>query len=144
MSIFGTDVVLFSPMQSRLTYQGKPAAGAKIVRHLIWKDEIGEKEIFYANETGDFDLPTKKDKLRIPMLGEFVIAQQLSVIFDDTEYIIWYKGSSGFDKHSGLGGYLKNVRCELTDESVRIKEFNALFTSSCKWDSIVSSDSILE
>ncbi len=137
MSLFGTEVVLFPYMQGKLTYQGKPAAGAKIVRHIIWKDEDGEKEVFYANENGDFDLPIKKDKLRIPMLGEFVIAQQLSVTFYDTEYFIWYKGSSDFDKYSGLGGYLQNMRCEITDESVRINEFNALFTTSCKWDSIV-------
>lgn len=144
MSLFGTEVVLFPYVQSKLTYQGKPAAGAKIVRHITWKDDDGEKDIFYANESGDFDLPIKKDKLVIPMLGEFVIAQQLSVILDGTEYLIWYKGSSDFDKYSGLGGYLQNMRCELTDKSIRINKFNALFTTSCKWDSIVSRNAILK
>ena len=87
--LFGTEVVLFSSMEGKLTYKGKPAANAKIVRHLIWKDEVGEKEDFFANENGEFFLPIKKEKVRIPLLEEFVISQEICVYFLDKKFDIW-------------------------------------------------------
>lgn len=93
--IFGTEVVLFSPMQGKLTYKGKPASNAKIVRHIIWKDEIGEKETFYSNENGEFNLPVKREKVKIPRLGEFVISQEIVVFYEGQQFEIW-----GISKHN--------------------------------------------
>ena len=60
MSIFSKpteEVVVCSAMEGQLTFEGKPAAGAKIVRWSAWKDEEGESETFYADEHGHFALP---------------------------------------------------------------------------------------
>ena len=47
MSLFSrTDVVLFSPMEGKMTFEGKPAVNAKIVRTVIWKGDEGETDIF--------------------------------------------------------------------------------------------------
>jgi hypothetical protein len=136
MSLFGTDVVLFSPMDGRLTYQGKPAAHAKIVRHIIWKDDVGEKEIFYANEKGEFNLPIKREKVRIPLMGEFNIVQEIWVYYKEQEYGIWGRSKEDFKEYGELGGIPVNFRCELTDERVSLKKGHGLFRTSCKWDSI--------
>ena len=135
--LFGTEVVLFSPMEGKITYKGTPAANAKIIVHLFWKDDVGEKETFYTNANGEFNIPIKKTKVRIPPLAEFVITQQISVLFKEEEFVIWYKSILDSDEYGGLGGYLQNVRCELTQERESQEGFNGIFGTSCKWDSVV-------
>lgn len=142
MSLFGTEVVLFSTMQGKLTYQGKPAANAKIVRHLTWKDDTGETESFYTDDSGEFILPERVEKIRIPMLGEFRVVQQLDVFYKEQEFMIWAKGTDQIDKYGGLGGPLTNLTCELTDEFEKDYEFRGLFGTSCKWDKIIKKDKI--
>src|SRR5690625_2147176 len=63
MSIFSRpteELVICSEMRGKLTFQGQPAAGAKIVRWSAWKDHEGESETFYADEHGNFLLPEKR------------------------------------------------------------------------------------
>lgn len=134
--LFGTEVVLFPPMEGRMTYEGKPAKNAKIVVHVFWKDEIGEKEDFYANENGEFNIPIKKVKVRIPPLSEFVVTQQISVFFQEEEFVVWSKATLGTDEYGGLGGNPVNVRCELTEKREKQEDFDGLFSTSCRWDLI--------
>ena len=135
MSFFSaTEVVLFSPMSGVITFEGKPVENAKIVVHVYWKDEVGEKEDFHTNEQGEFDIPQKKIRTRIPPLAEFVVTQQISVFFSGEEYVIWSKAVMGTDEYGGLGGNPVNVKCELTDKRVKQKDFHGLFSTSCTWD----------
>ncbi|MCP3675194.1 MAG: DUF4198 domain-containing protein [Gammaproteobacteria bacterium] len=135
-SLFGTDVVLFSPMEGIITYKGQPAANAKIARTIIWKGDEGETDTFYTNEDGEFKLPIKETKVRIPLLGEFVLTQELIVFYEGEEFAIWVKGKQELGEYGELGGKPVNFRCELTDEDVYLEGFNGLFTTSCKWDHI--------
>lgn len=138
MSFFsGTDVVLFSPMKGKITFKGNPASGAKIIVHVFWKDDVGDKSEFITNENGEFNIPIKKAKVRIPSLAEFVVTQQVSVLFNDEEYIVWYKSLLDNDEYGGLGGYPQNVHCELTQERERKEGFNGIFSTSCKWSTVV-------
>jgi hypothetical protein len=137
MSLFSrTDVVLFSPMEGKMTFEGKPAANAKIVRTIIWKGDEGETDVFYTAEDGTFKLPIKRAKVRIPLLAEFVLTQEVSVFYNDQEFSIWVRSKSDLGEYGELGGKPKNFRCELTDKRVRLEEFWGLFGTSCKWDSI--------
>ena len=65
MSLFRTNVVLFSPMQGKLTYQGKPAANARIVRHIIWKDDVGEKRFSMLMKKVNLIYPLNEKKLEL-------------------------------------------------------------------------------
>jgi len=134
--LFGTEVVLFSPMEGKLTFEGKPAANAKIVRTIIWKGDEGETDTFYTSEDGSFALPLKRTKVRIPPLAEFRVIQEINVFYENQEFMVWVKGKSDTTEFGELGGIPQNLRCELTDESVRIDDFGDLFGTSCKWDSI--------
>lgn len=137
MSLFSrTDVVLFSPMEGKMTFEGKPAANAKIVRTIIWKGDEGETEVFYTAEDGTFKLPIKRAKVRIPLLAEFVLTQEISVFYEGQEFSMWFKAKQDLGEYGELGGKPRNLRCELKDELVRLEDFNGLFGTSCKWDSI--------
>ena len=135
--LLGTEVVLFSPLEGKITYEGKPAANAKIVRLVRWKDDAGETDIFHTTENGEFNFPIKKAKVRIPMLAEFVISQEVTVFYKGGEFDIWLKSTTDIDEYGGLGGQPKNLRCELTDEAEHQENFNGLFSTSCKWDLII-------
>lgn len=135
-SLFGTEVVLFSPMEGKMTYEGKPAANAKITRLIIWKGDEGETDTFYTDENGGFKLPVKKGKVRIPVLGEFRIAQEIYVFYKDEKIPIWAKSKIDLNEYGELGGKPINLRCELTDELVLLDNFNGLFGTSCKWDTL--------
>ncbi len=134
--LFGTEVVLFSPMDGIITYKGKPAANAKITRTIIWKGDEGETDTFYAAENGEFKLPIKETKVRLPAFGEFVLTQEVSVFYEGQEFSIWVKGKQDLGKYGELGGKPINFRCELTDKRIRLEGFNGLFGTSCKWDAI--------
>ena len=136
MSLFGTEVVLFSPMQGVITFEGKPAANAKITRLIIWKGDEGEADTFYTSDNGEFKLPEKKATVKMLPLAEFVLTQEISVLYKEQEYSIWVRQKVDLGEYGELGGRPVNFRCELTDERVRLEEFDGLFGTSCKWDSI--------
>ena len=131
-----TDVVLFSPMEGIMTFEGQPAVNAKIVRTIVWKGDEGETDIFYTAEDGTFKLPIKRAKVRIPLLIEFVLTQELSVFYRDQEFAMWFKAKQDLSEYGEMGGKPQNLRCELTDEIVRLEDFNGLFGTSCKWEFI--------
>ncbi len=129
-------VVLFSPMEGKLTIEGKLAAGIKIVRWLIWKDNEGEKEEFYTNENGNFSIPIKKDLVKLSPLSQFVMSQTILAYHEQKEIPIWVKSKRSKVEFGELGGKPKNFRCELTKKRTRIENDDGLFSTSCKWDSI--------
>lgn len=38
--------------------------------------------------------------------------------------------------YGDMNGKSQNLRCEITDELILMEEFDDLFGTSCKWDSI--------
>lgn len=116
-----------------MTYEGKPAANAKITRLIIWKGDEGETDTFYTDENGEFRLPVKKTKVRIPVFAEFVLTQELSVFYEGEEFFIWFRQKQDLNEYGELGGKPQNFRCELTDKRVGQEGFYGLFSTSCKW-----------
>lgn len=133
------ELVICSEMQGKLTFQGKPAAGAKIVRWSAWKDHDGESETFYADEHGNFLLPEKRDihkKGPLDFLAQFVGKQMITVTYKGTDYEIWYTSKLVPEKYAEYGGTPTNLRCELTDEQEILRTDDILGGVSCKWDLI--------
>lgn len=119
-----------------ITFEGKPVANAKVIAHVLWKDDIGEKTEVHTDEHGKFNIPLKKAKVRRHPFAEFVITQVITVLFNDEEYVIWYKSLLDPDEHGGLGGYPQNIICELTHDRERIEGHNGIFSTSCKWTDV--------
>ncbi len=128
------DVVLFSPMEGKLTFEGKSAAGAKIIRTVSWKDEVGETDIFYANENGEFNLPIKKETVKIRPMTQFVVHQKIFVYFDEKEYQVWGNGKLDKEKNTEFGGQPKNLCCELTRDPERVDTKEGWVVTSCEWN----------
>ncbi len=137
MAIFSgkeEEVVLFSPMEGKLTFEGRPAARAKIIRNVSWKDNVGETDIFYADKNGNFSLPIKSETEKISPLAQFVSHQKLFVHYQGNEYQIWGNGKLDKKKYTEFGGQPKNLRCELTQEPDRRDTKSGWVVTSCEWN----------
>ncbi len=129
---------LFSAMEGTLTFQGKPAAGAKVVRKITVDDKEDAPDFVMADENGKFSLATINRKIREPlMVAAFVIDQDIFVHYQGSEYHIWAMSNVGkTSEHEEFGGRKPiNVRCEITDEMVRVEIETGLLGTSCVWDS---------
>lgn len=128
--------VICSPMEGVITYKGSPVTGAKIERWLKWKDELGIRDSVKTDSNGYFSLPIVKDTVHLNPISQFVMGQEIKVLYNSKEYEIWSIGKSEKDIYGELGGRPENFRCELTDQGVAHRLDNALLYTSCKWDAI--------
>ena len=134
------EVVLFSPLEGIMTFQGKPAAGAKIRRWVAWKDKLGETDEFTVACNGSFTLPLKKTIYRDNPMAQLVITQSLTVLFEGKEFSIWNLSKMENDLFTELGGEPNNFTCELTSEERTIHGYRSLGGTLCSWDSFVKVD----
>jgi hypothetical protein len=131
------DVVLASPLEGLLTYEGKPASGVKIVRKLRWYDGEESTEDFVVTDTnGHFTLPVIRKTVKISGLVHFVAVQQIYAVFNGEDIDLWTMGYSGKTEYGELGGKPVNFRCELTDEEQRVSPNNKSIYTRCRWDEL--------
>ncbi|MBI1424436.1 MAG: hypothetical protein GC149_13410 [Gammaproteobacteria bacterium] len=130
------EVVLASEMEGHITLQNRPAAGAKVVRKLSWNE--GEKKIdsTSVDSEGKFLLPAKKDVVEIGKFTQFVVSQEISVVYDGKETDIWIMGKRSKTAYGELDGRPENFRCELSDPDKPMRLDSGLLLTKCKWDAI--------
>lgn len=129
-------VVLFSPMEGVITFNNKPASGAKIERKVSWKDTKGEIDSSVTDENGKFILSVLEENVQLSKISQFVVSQELSVYYHGEKFLIWTMGKSSKLLYGELEGKPVNLTCELTDEEVPYRFDDALLMTVCKWDSI--------
>ena len=131
------EIVLFSEMKGYITLNGEPVKNAKIERLIKWKDDVGEKDYFTTGEDGSFYLPTVTIKAKLPKFREFSVSQEITVHYNDNNYLIWTMGKLSKKLFDELGGKPVNFKCELTDNLERVEVKNGLLGTSCHWESII-------
>ncbi len=137
MSLFkGEKTCVASGFEGRVTFEGKPASGARIVRKFNWKDEKGETEETIADKDGRFSFPSHWDVLRRVLPVQFVAYQDLYIHYKDQEHHVWAIGKMQKSEYSEFGGNKpENFRCELTDDEIRGVTLEVGFVATtCFWD----------
>jgi hypothetical protein len=134
--IKGEKVCVASGFEGRLTFDGNPAAGARIVRKFNWKDEKGETEETIADKDGRFSFPSHWDVLRRVLPVQFVVHQNIFVYYSGQEYQVWGTGKMQKNEYSEFGGEKPlNFHCELTNDEVRGVALEVGFVATtCYWD----------
>lgn len=128
------EVVLFSPLEGKLTVEGKPATGARIDLWIKWKDQEGETFSYTADNEGNFSIPEHKAAYKQKALVQLVVVQKVHVNYNDKDYIVWNLSKMNKDRFSELGGEPINVRCEITNELETIRTNGSLGGIACTWD----------
>lgn len=122
----------FSEMSLALTYQGKPASGARVIRTVEWQKQHVDE--FRADDMGKVVLPELNERSLTQLLPvEFVVAQAIHVHYQGQVFEIWINSKRKPEQNSELGGQPVKLRCELTDEPEVNREFDALMLTSCQW-----------
>ena len=127
------EAVLFSPMEGKITHQGKPAADAKLKLWTAWKDKTSETEFYYADEHGYFSIPKKTVIYKHTPLAQLSIGQEVTVEYQGKEFLIWKAGKSSLHLFGELGGQPVGFICELTNENMNAHLDHALIETRCEW-----------
>jgi len=131
------EVVLSSPMEGILTFEGKPLTGVKIERKLSWFDKSESVEDFVVtNSQGHFTLPLVKKSIKLSNLVHFVVSQEIHAIHNSEPIVIWAMGKSSKIEYGELGGKPINLRCELSSEEVVTRDYKNPLMTRCTWDSL--------
>ncbi len=83
------EVELSSPFEATIIFQGKPAEGAVVKRHLKWKVDEGVSDTCIVDEQGRVSMPTIYDTWRQMLPAEFVAHQRITVEYQGQETLIW-------------------------------------------------------
>lgn len=130
------EVVLFSPLEGKITFEGKPASSAVLKLWISWKDPEGEIEIFNADENGHFSIPAKIIKYKSNPLAQISIGQMITAEYKGKEYLLWKAGKSSTNLYGELGGRPVNVVCELTKEGMDAHLDSSLLETLCVWSKL--------
>ncbi|VAW57710.1 hypothetical protein MNBD_GAMMA07-678 [hydrothermal vent metagenome] len=145
MSLFSTktEVVLSSPLEGILTYEGQPLPNVKIERKLSWYDGEGEQTDFVVtDEKGYFNLPIIKKELKVSGYVRLVIVQEIFSQYKNENALIWVMAKKTKSKYSEIGGKPVNIHCDLAIEPWIYRNTTGTdgVTTRCKWDSIEKID----
>lgn len=132
--IKGEKACIASAFEGRVTYEGKPASGARIVRKFSWKDEKGETEETIADKDGRFSFPSHWGVFRRMLPVEVYAFQDIFVYHNGREYQVWGTAKREKNEYDEFGGKPKNFRCELTDELRRVDIEHGFVGTNCHWD----------
>ena len=130
------EVILFSPLEGQITFQGLPLAKAKIKLHISWKDKKGEFFYYHTDENGFFKIPAHKSEYKESPLAQLVIHQDLSVEHDGNSCEVWIFSKKEPAEHTELGGAPTEMICELTNELNTIRGIRSLGGTVCTWQSL--------
>ena len=131
-----TNPCLFSAISGTITLNGKPAAGAKLIRTTGKAHTHGQLvDDTTTNDQGQFEMPGVFERVLLakflPM--EFVAAQEIVVEYDGVTYKMWAGVKREREVNSESSGRPLVVACELTDEPKSVSVGGGFVNSICEW-----------
>jgi len=132
------EIVLSSPFAGVITLNDQPVEGAQVVRVLTWFETQNATDSTLTDKNGNFMLPEVTKNLALSKIGEFVISQEMVVLYREKEYPIWTKAKLDKDLYGELGGMPINFHCELSNEFKLVDAGKGKLVTVCQWDGINS------
>ena len=131
----GIKQCLFSEMTGVVSFEGKPAAGVKLVRLVNYDKDVFDETI--TDEEGNFHFPavyrTSILSKILPM--EFVVYQNITAHFHNTEYEVWSATKRSPEENAESKGKALIVECNLSQPEVTFISVDGnLVHSRCTWD----------
>lgn len=128
------EAVLFSPLEGKITVEGKPAAQAKLKLWYGWKDTKGETFHYTADDDGFFKIPKHTAMYKPFFLAQLVISQELTVEYEGTSHQVWLMSKKDPAEFTELGAKPINLTCELNNELTTVKGIWSSGGTKCKWE----------
>jgi hypothetical protein len=108
----------FSAVKGVVLSEGKPVAGARVVREYVWSDSETVREEVTTNGQGEFQFPAA---FRTSLLRSFLphqpfTRQIMHIIYQDREYLAWSLAKMNYDELGETGGREIDIVCRLEHE----------------------------
>ncbi len=131
----GVKQCLFSEMTGVVNFEGKPAAGIKLVRMVDYNKKQYDETV--TDEDGNFHFPaiyrTNIIGKFLPM--QFVVNQKITAYKNDVEYLVWEATTMDSNANYEARGKALIVSCKLSlEEEDYIRINGNLIYSHCTWD----------
>lgn len=134
-------VCLYSEVSGVVTLNGKPVAGAEVIRKAWWPDEKLHTDTITTDAQGKFHFAPMYvfSLLSQYVPAEVVIEQQMLIRYQSKDYPAWSGAKRDFDvKNEFEDSKPRTLICELTEEPVIKGEKFGLRTAHsietiCKW-----------
>lgn len=134
MSIFDAGkVCTFSKVSGVILREGKPVAGARVVRETDYQSKHRDETV--TDSEGYFEMPSLFERSVTSLLPqEFVVGQTLKVEVAGEEQKIFSGVKRKKEEMTESRGEPFNITCELTDEDVAFYIDGNAFVTRCTWD----------
>ncbi len=126
---------LFSQMTGVVSFEGKPAAGVKLVRMVNYDKDIYDETI--TDESGNFHFPAiyRSSILSKVLPMEFVVLQEITAHFQGKAYEVWNSVKRSPEVNTESRGKALVVECNLSQPEVSFISVDGnLVHSRCTWD----------
>ncbi len=113
------DVHLSPAVSGRLTKDGQPLAGVKVVRDLHYDKPLIDKTTTDAD--GKFSFPAKSIRSSLPgglFTGDIPVIQTITTAFSGKNFLLWTTVQHGFKENPELAVRLQQLNCDLNTEEV--------------------------
>lgn len=131
----GIKQCLFSEMTGVVSFEGKPAAGVKLVRMVNLDKDVFDETV--TDDEGNFHFPAifRTSILSKILPTEFVVLQEISAHIDDIEIEVWRGTKRTPEENSESRGKPLVVQCNLSLPEMDFISVNRnLIFSRCIWD----------
>ena len=125
---------VFSQVDARMTLNGEPVVGARIIREWDWQTKNSDET--RTDRDGRFSFPAIYERHPIRLLpAEFNTAQYLTVHYQGEEFAFWVANKREAEENVELGGIPLELNCELSDD-LKLTHFDLASTvrTVCTWD----------
>lgn len=115
-----TELELSPEVNGTVTLNGKPIAGAKVLRLLTYSDKKFNDSAT-TDEQGRFQLPVKAVKLKVSSMFDTAVTQKLVVDYESRQTEIWVASNLNTLKYDSIYQLLSSMKCELTSPDMRLE-----------------------
>ena len=113
------DVHLSPAVSGRLTKDGQPLVGVKVIRDLNYDKSFIDSTTTDAD--GQFSFPAKSIRSSLPggvFTAETRVIQTINAEFSGTNYLLWDTGQHGISENPELTLRLQQLNCELSEKEM--------------------------
>jgi hypothetical protein len=129
------NAVIFSRVQGRIFFNGEPVRNAKVIRRYTYDVPDAIEDACNTDENGNFELPLiERKNEKVKLMTQFVVHQELYVVFGGKEYNIWLHGKMNRGENSEYGGHFKIMSCEIAQDLKRIEVGGNVVLTNCIWE----------
>lgn len=134
------DVFLCPEVRGKITMNGAPLSGVRLMRELYYDNEILHRTESLESGTFSFDQLTIKSRTPNRAFSEARTHQIVVADYEGERYLLWYHVTDSIKEEPLISEKLRNLNCDLSDDEIfhhfpipGRPDFTYNVKSICRW-----------